>query len=205
MRNNTIQYWSICRVPTSNNQADEGISLKLAQYLEPLGEAPVSEACKHLYSVYQAARKILIKLGGISGLTAHCSYLTLEGDPSGVTYNLVLDKAAYKWSRTDQGILVEEIVEVEEVQDTVVVHTYTPTGRRTKLGKSRVWKPVYSHVLSGRSVPIDKSKCLMDFSQDFDRVKFKQIISVRESQEKLLSVRDMDMAVAKLLVSVRSL
>ena len=42
----------IIYLPKSNNQADEGVSLKLAQYLEPVGKAPVSEACKHLYSVY---------------------------------------------------------------------------------------------------------------------------------------------------------
>ena len=67
----------------SNDQGDEGISLKLAQHLVTLGKAPVSEACKHLYSVFPASRQILVKLGKMRGLTAHCQYLSLEGDPSG--------------------------------------------------------------------------------------------------------------------------
>ena len=75
------------------------------------------------------------------GLTAHCPYLFLEGDPSGGAYYLVLDQAAYRRSHTDQEILVGEIVEAGEVQDTVVVHTYAPTGHRTRLAKSRIWKP----------------------------------------------------------------
>ena len=62
-RNNKKQYKPgrfVMFLPKSNNQADEEISLKLAQYLEPLGKAPVGEACKHLYSVYPAARQILV-------------------------------------------------------------------------------------------------------------------------------------------------
>ena len=51
-----------------------------------------------------------------------------------------------------------------EVQDTVVVRSYAPTGRRTRLAKSRIWKPVYNHDLSGKSVPTDKDKRLMDYS-----------------------------------------
>ena len=195
----------IIYLPKRNNQADEGISLKLAQYLEPLGKAPVSEACKHLYSVYPAAKQILAKLGRMRGLTAHCPYLSLEGDPSGGAYYLVLDQAAYRRSHTDQGILVGEIVEAGEVQDTVVVHTYAPTGRRTRLAKSRIWKPVYNHDLSRKSVPMDKDKRLMDYSPDFDRVEFRQIITARDTLEQLLSVRDMDEVVTKLFVSVRSL
>lgn len=109
----------IIYLPKSNNQADEGISLKLAQYLEPLGKAPVSEGCKHLYSVYSAAKQILTKLGRMRGLTAHCPYLSLEGDPSGGAHYLVLDQAAYRRFHTDQGILVGGIVEADEVQDTV--------------------------------------------------------------------------------------
>ena len=46
----------------SNEQAEEGISLKLAQYLDPLGKAFVSEACKHLYSIFPASRQLLVKL-----------------------------------------------------------------------------------------------------------------------------------------------
>ena len=128
----------IIYLPKSNNQADEGISLKLAQYLEPLGKAPVSEACKHLYSVYPAAKRILAKLRRMRGLTEHCRYLSLKGDPSGGAYYLVLDQAAYRQPHTDQGILVGEIVEAGEVKVTVVVHTYCPTGRRTRLAKARV-------------------------------------------------------------------
>ena len=87
----------IC-LPKSNNQADEGISLKLFQYLEPLGKAPVSEACKHLCFVYTAAKQILAKLGRMRGLTAHYPYLSLEGDSSRGAYYLVLDQAAYRRS-----------------------------------------------------------------------------------------------------------
>ena len=67
----------------SNEQADEEISLKLAQHLDPIGKAPVSEACKHLYSVFPTTRQLLVKLGRMRGLTTHCPYLSLEGDPSG--------------------------------------------------------------------------------------------------------------------------
>ena len=76
----------------SNERADEEISLKLAQYLDPIGKAPVSEDCKHPYSVFPATRQLLVKLGRMRGLTAHCPYLSLEGDPSGGVYNLVLGK-----------------------------------------------------------------------------------------------------------------
>ena len=88
---------------------------------------------------------------------------------------------------------------------TLVVHTYAPTGRRTRHAKSRIWKPVYNHDLSGKSVPLDKDKRLMDYSPDFDRVEFRQIITARDTLEQLLSVRDMDEAVTKLFVTVRSL
>ena len=103
-------------LPKSNDQEDEGISLKLARYLEPLGKAPVSEPCKHLYSVFPASRQILVKR------TAHCPYISLEGDPSGGAYNLVLDKVAYERFHCEQGILIAEIVETDELQDSVVVH-----------------------------------------------------------------------------------
>ena len=63
----------------------------LVRNLEPLGKAPVSEAYKHLYSVYPAAKQILAKLGRMRGLTAHFPYLSLEGDPSGGVCYLVLD------------------------------------------------------------------------------------------------------------------
>ena len=95
-------------------------------------------------------------------------------------------------------------MEANEVQDTVVVHTYDPTGRRSRLAKSRVWKPVYNHDLSGKSVAMDKNKRLMDYSPDFNRVEVKRIITVRDTLEQLLSVRDMDKVVTKLFVSIRS-
>ena len=107
--------------PKSNNHAGEGISLKSAQYLEALVKAPVHKACKHLFSVYPAAKRILAKLGKMRGLTAHCPYLSLEGDPSGGVYYLVLDQAAYRRSHNEQGILVGEIVEAVEVQDTILL------------------------------------------------------------------------------------
>ena len=94
------------------------------------------------------------------------------------------------------------MVETDESQDSVVVHTYAPTGRRTRLAKSRIWKPVYNHDLSMKSVPMDKWKRLMDYSSDFDRVEFKRIVTVQDILEKLLSVRDMDIAVTKLFVNV---
>ena len=90
----------------NNEQADEGISLKLAQYLDPIGKAPVSEACKHLYSVFPASRQLLVKLGRMRGLTVLCPYLSLEGDPSGGAYNLVLDKVAYERFNARQGLLI---------------------------------------------------------------------------------------------------
>ncbi|KAL9984580.1 hypothetical protein ACROYT_G006890 [Oculina patagonica] len=187
----------------SNEQADEGISLELARYLEPIGKAPVSEACKHLYFVFPASRQLLVKLGRMRGLTAHCPYLSLEGDPSGGAYNLVLDKAAYERFNARQGLLVGEIAETDEVRDSVVVHTYAPTGRRTRLAKSRVWKPVYNHDLSKKSVSMDKNKRLIDYSPDFERIEFKQIVTVRDSLEELLSVRDMDEAVVHLFVDLK--
>ena len=135
----------------SNEQADEGISLKLTQYLDPIGKALVSEACKHLYSVFPASRQLLVKLGRMRGLTTHCPYLSLEGDPSGGAYNLVLDKVAYERFNARQGLLIGEIVETDDVRDSVVVvHTYAPTGR--------VWTPVFNHDLSKKSVPMDKNK-----------------------------------------------
>ena len=57
-------------------------------------------------------------------------------------------------------------MEAGEVQDIVVVHTYAATGRRTRLAKSRIWKPAYNHDLSGKSVPMDKDKRLMDYSSE---------------------------------------
>ena len=135
------------------------------------------------------------------GLTAHCPYLSLKGDSSRGAYYLVLDQAAYRRSHTDQGILVGEIVEAGEVQDTVVVHTYAPTG----LAKSRIWKPVLNHDLSGKAVRMDKDKRLMDYRPDFDRVKFRQIITVRDTLKQPLSVRDVDEAVTNLVVNIRSL
>ena len=59
-------------------------------------------------------------------------------------------------------------MEAGEVQDTVVVHTYGPTGRRTR--------PVFNHDLSGKAVPMGKDKRLMEYSPDFDRVEFRQIL-----------------------------
>ena len=96
-------------------------------------------------------------------------------------------------------------MEADEVQDTVVVHTYAPTGRRSRLAKSRIWKPVYNHDLSGKSFPMDKDKCLMDYSPDFNRVEFRQIITMQDTLEQFLSVRDMDEVVTKLFVNIRSL
>ena len=52
---------------------------------------------------------------------------------------------------------------------------------------------------------MDKDKRLMDCSPHFDRVELRQIITARDTLEQLLSVRDMDEAVTKLFVSVRSL
>ena len=52
---------------------------------------------------------------------------------------------------------------------------------------------------------MDKDNRLMDYSPDFDHVEFRQIVRARDTLEQLLSVRDMDQAVTKLFVSVRSL
>lgn len=52
---------------------------------------------------------------------------------------------------------------------------------------------------------MDKDNRLMDYSPDFNRVEFRQIITVRDTLEQLLSVRDMGEVVTKLFVSIRSL
>ena len=46
---------------------------------------------------------------------------------------------------------------------------------------------------------MDKDKRLMNYSPDFDRVEFMQIITEQDTLEQLLSLRDMDEAVTKLL------
>ena len=51
---------------------------------------------------------------------------------------------------------------------------------------------------------MDKSKGLIDYSPDFHRVELERIITVQDTLEKLLSVRDMDIAVTKLFVNVKS-
>ena len=70
-------------------------------------------------------------------------------------------------------------MEAGEVQDTVVVHTYAPTGHRTRLAKSRIWKPVYNHDLSEKSVPTDKDKRLMDYSPDFDALSLGKLLQYK--------------------------
>ena len=64
---------------------------------------------------FPASRQIISKLRKMRGLTAHCPYLSLEGDPSGGAYNLVLDKDAYERFNSEQGILIGEIIETDEV------------------------------------------------------------------------------------------
>ena len=49
---------------------------------------------------------------------------------------------------------------------------------------------------------MDKSKHLIDYSPNNDRVEFKWIVTVQDSLEKLLPVRDMDTLVTKLFVEV---
>ena len=94
-------------------------------------------------------------------------------------------------------------METDNMRDSVVAHTYAPTERRTRLAKSLVWKPVFNHDLYKKSVPMDKNKRLTDYSPDFERVEFKQIVTVRDSHEELLSVRDKDEAVVQLFVNLR--
>ena len=60
-------------------------------------------------------------------------------------------------------------------------------------------------ICQGNLLTMDKDKCLMNYSPDFDRLEFRQIIIVRNTLEQLLSVREMDEAVTKLFVSVKSL
>ena len=105
--------------------------------------------------------------------------LISQRDPSGGAYYLVLEQAAYRRPHTHQGILVGEIVEAGEVQVAVVVHTYSPTGRRTRLAKARIWKPVYNHDLSEKSVPTDKDKRLMDYSPDFDALSLDKLLQYK--------------------------
>ena len=48
---------------------------------------------------------------------------------------------------------------------------------------------------------MDKNKRLIDYSPDFERVEFK--VTVRDSLEEMLSVRDMDEAVVNLFVDLK--
>ena len=57
--------------------------------------------------------------------------------------------------------------------------------------------------LSKKSVPMDKNNRLIDYSPDFERVEFKQIVTVRVSLEELLSVRDFERVEFKQIVTVR--
>ena len=50
---------------------------------------------------------------------------------------------------------------------------------------------------------MDKNKRLIDYSLDFERVEFKQMVTVRDSFEELLSVRDMDESVVHLFVDLK--
>jgi len=50
---------------------------------------------------------------------------------------------------------------------------------------------------------MDKNKSFIDYSQDFERIEFKQIVTVQDSLKELLSVRDMDEAVVHLFVDSR--
>ena len=86
--------------PTQTQEGDKcykpGISLKVAEYLGPLGKAPVGEAWKHLYSIFPVVKQILVKPGRRRGLTAQCPYLSLQGHQPRGAYNLVLDKVAHE-------------------------------------------------------------------------------------------------------------
>ena len=122
-------------LPKSNNQADEGISLKLAQYLEPLGKAPGAK----LASICTLSTLQQGKFSSnLEGCVAHYPYLSLEGDPSAGAYKLWKQKKC-----SSQLMLLLDVA-----QDFFL---------------SRIWKPVYNHDLSGKSVPMDKDKRLMDY------------------------------------------
>ena len=60
----------------------------------------------------------------------------------------------------------------------------------------------FNHDLLKKSVAMDKTKRLIDYSPSYDCVEFKRIVTVQDSLEKLLSVRDMDTVVTKLFVQV---
>ena len=51
--------------------------------------------------------------------------------------------------------------------------------------------------------PMYRNKHLIDYSPDFEHVKFKQIATLQGSLEELFSVRDMDEAVVHLIVNPR--
>ena len=91
-------------------------------------------------------------------------------------------------------------MELDEERETTVAHTYAPTGRRSRLTKSLIWKPLYNHDFSKKSLPMDKTKRLMDYSPNLERVDFKRIIALQDTLEKLLSVRDMDDVVSTLFL-----
>lgn len=189
--------------PKTNQLADEGISQRLAHYLEQHeNKAPVSEACKHLYSSFPQSRQILAKLGKMRGLTAHCPYLSLEGGPTGGAYNLVLDKQAFRQAEAEQGFHVGEIVEIKDLDDSIIVHTYSPTRKRSKHCKTRVWKPLYNHDHSNKTLAMDRAKRLIDYSPDFVQVSMNNIIAVKDNLDDLLSVRELDDVVTKLFVLI---
>ena len=91
-------------------------------------------------------------------------------------------------------------MELDEERETTIAHTYAPTGRCSRLMKSFIWKPLYNHDFSKKSLPMDKTKCLMDYSPNLERVDFKRIIALQDTLEKLLSVRDMDDVVSTLFL-----
>ena len=91
-------------------------------------------------------------------------------------------------------------MEAGEVQDTILLLDVAQDLRNLALGNLST-----TMIRPGNLLIMEKDKRLMDYSPDFDRVEFRQIIIVRDTLEQLLSVRVMDEAVTKLFVSVRSL
>ena len=93
-------------------------------------------------------------------------------------------------------LLLATSPELQAVRHQINGHATTKSEEIWNL-KSEIWN-------LKKSVPMDKNKRLIDYSPDFERVELKQITTVRDLLEELLSVRDMDEAVVHLFVNLRS-
>lgn len=183
--------------PCANDLQDEGVAYRVAEYLQTKsGKAPVSEVCKHLYQVFPPSRQILVKIGKMRGLTTHCPYLELEGQPNGGTYYVILDEATFRQSHAERGYLVGKIVDINEVQDVITVHSFSPTRKRSRLARTRDWLPVYNHIESNKSIACEPTKRPVDYDPDYQSINSGRILASKPTLAELLCVRHIDEAIA---------